>query len=230
MNSHLNKKSCWYKFNIKDVIVIFILLIPGLVFLSTTGDISVYFRFNVLDGQLLYVISKLVALYALLLIWLQISLGMLGQQGREKLGLLIGSKFHRNLGLSILVSIILHVVLFVTAVSIRNGHFAYKLLLPNLFGPYYPFMLSLGVLALWLILFAVMYISISKKESKMYKWGHRATLPAFVLILIHSYTIGTESRAGLMMYFYMLMTVTFLIILTYRIISGFANRHQKVSI
>ena len=193
-------------FGLKDIIFISLLIVPGLVLLTTTGDITIYFDYNVLDGQFLYILSKFFGLYAIFFVCAQLLFGLYISLENKSNNKSEQKQLHRTFGVITLGFIVLHISLFVLAVSIRNGHFAYKLLLPNLLGNYYPFMVSLGVLAFVLIIFSVVSVLIYRKNNNViYRWGHRLTLPAFILILVHSYTIGSETRIFAMQCIYILM-------------------------
>src|SRR3990167_2131678 len=149
MNSYVystNSSSVKYKWIIQDLILFTIFLVPGLTFFKTTGDLTVYFRHKVLDGQFLYVVSKFLGLYALIFLWLQVLKGLLGEYGDRFLGTQRSFTFHRNLGLWIISLFMSHAVLFVWSVSIRNNHFAFGLLIPHFLGSYYPSILSLGLI------------------------------------------------------------------------------------
>ena len=213
-----------FKFNYWDISFILLALIPGITFLSTTGDISVYFSSPVLDGQFLYIVSKLVGLYAMFLLWLQVMLGLLGKQVLSRLGLDFKPAFHASLGLTVVGLLLAHITLFVIAASIRNGNFAYQLLLPNLFGHYYPMIVSLGLIAAWLILVALLFVALRTRFQFLWKWGHRLTLPAFFLVFFHSYLIGSETRAGLLEYFYYLMFFLVALVLFFRIWNFIAHK------
>lgn len=181
-----------------------------------TGDWVAYFRDESLDGQFLYVLSKLVGLYAIVLMWLQLMSGLV----RIRLFDGWNPVIHRNLGLVTLSLVVLHVTLFVAGVSIRNGHFAYKLLLPNLFGPYFPKIVALGVIALWLLIIAAVFAAIRNRLPIVWKWGHRLMLVVFGLGFVHSYLIGSEARAGGMLYLYYAMGTSSIIALLSRILAN----------
>ena len=188
----------------KDFLLIALLLIPGITHILHTGDWVAYFRDNSLDGQFLYILSKLIGLYAIVLLWLQLMSGLL------RIRLFDGWRplIHRNLGLVTLSLVVLHVTLFVAGVSIRNGHFAYKLLLPNLFGHYFQKIVALGVIALWLLIIATVCAVIRNRLPIVWKWGHRMMLVVFALGFMHSYLIGSEARSGGMLYLYYVMGIS----------------------
>lgn len=176
-------------------------LIPGAAHFINTGDLSEYFSYRVLDGQFLYVLSKFIGLYAFVLFWLQ----LLGGSNRSPLTGVGGSRSHQWLGALVLVLILLHAGLFVTGVSIRNLHFAYKLLIPDLFTTYYPRMVSLGLIALALLLVSVAVAVWRRRRGHAWRTGHWLVWLAFGLAFLHSYTIGSEVRLGIMQYLWIFM-------------------------
>lgn len=198
-------------------------LIPGWVFLTTEGDLSVYFLYPVPIGQFLYLLCKLCGLYAIVCFGLQLLQGLLASCGYSLLGTAISPASHRRMGLWVLVLMLLHIGLFVTAVSLRNGHFAYQFLLPNFFESYYPAMVSLGLIAACLLLLTVLSAILGKSGKGRWFWGHRLAWPAFFLALFHSYSIGSETRIAPMQYVFGLMLVSIASAMLYRIWQGIAK-------
>lgn len=200
-----------------------IFLIPGWVFLKTEGDLSVYFLYPVPIGQFLYLLCKLCGLYAIVCFGLQLLQGLLASCGYSMFGTAISSASHRRLGLWVIILMILHSGLFVTAVSLRNGHFAYQFLLPNFFESYYPAMVSLGFIAACLLLLTVLSAILGKSGKGRWLWGHRLAWPAFFLALFHSYSIGSETRIAPMQYVFGLMLASIVAVMLYRIWQGVAK-------
>jgi len=201
-------------------------LMPGWVFLKTEGDLSVYFFYHVPIGQFLYLLCKLCGLYAIVCFGLQLLQGLLASCGYSLLGTEISTASHRRLGLWVLILMILHSGLFVTAVSLRNGHFAYQFLLPNFFESYYPAMISFGLIAACLLLLTVLSVIMGKSGKGRWFWGHRLAWPAFFLALFHSYSIGSETRIAPMQYVFWLMLVSIVAAMLYRIWQGIAKSGQ----
>src|ERR1700692_678744 len=81
--------------------VIAALCLPGVTWLSTTGNIADYWRYEVPPGQVAYVLSKLAALYAFVVFWMQLIYGLLGHAGRTRLGIERGYTFHVQLGITV---------------------------------------------------------------------------------------------------------------------------------
>ncbi|MGR9116098.1 MAG: hypothetical protein ACU85E_10055 [Gammaproteobacteria bacterium] len=201
----------------------FLFLIPGWVFFKTEGDLSVYFLYQVPKGQFLYLLSKLCGLYAFFCFGLQLLQGLLASCGYNFLQSKNVSASHRHLGGWVLILLLLHISLFVVAVSLRNGHFAYKLLLPNFFESYYPAMVSWGLIAGCLLLLTVSAAIFFRSRRGLWLWGHRLAWPAFFLALYHSYSIGSETRIAPMPYIFALMLVSMLAAMLYRTWLGIAK-------
>jgi predicted ferric reductase len=205
----------WLKYEL-PLTLLFIL--PGLAFIQTTGDLSLYFRYQVPDGQILYLVSKLSGLYAIILLWLQLLQGLLSACGHQFLNQTGDPRFHRYFGLWVVCLFITHIATFIAAVSLRNGYFTVELLWPHFFGPYYPAVISLGLIAAYLLLMAVVIAIFGKRlPQKLWIWGHRLSWLAFFLVFLHSYLIGSETRVGLMEYLYYFMIIATVITIGYRL-------------
>jgi predicted ferric reductase len=179
---------------------IFLLTMPGIIWYRQTGDIGFYFSEGVPDGQLLYVLSKLAGLYALLFIAMQIIAALLGYLGNP-LRLWQG-RSHRLIGIVIICLAVAHMTLFFAAVSIRQDAPALGMFLPS-FEDYYHTRLAFGLFALWL-LFIVMVAGIMRFRGKaaLARWMHKLYWVAIVLIYLHALAVGTEAQtsAGLLFY------------------------------
>lgn len=182
-----------------------IVISPFVYWFQTLGDISIYFQYEIPAGQTYYVFSKLAGMYALMLVWLQIVLALLKHSifGQYLNFWTVG--FHRKLGTSAALCVVLHAGLFVAAVSLRQAHFDYGLLLPNFNHGFYALTITLGVLALYLI-FAVIITGILRHyKFACLNWIHRFAIVAFILAFIHSLLIGTETRFNVMTFSYIVM-------------------------
>jgi len=205
----------------RELLLTVVFLLPGLAFLQTTGDIGIYFRHRVPDGQILYLGAKLCGLYAVIFLWLQLLQGLLHASGYRFLNSNGNPGFHRNLGLLVVFLFLTHIALFVSAVSLRSGHFVYQLLLPRFFGAYYPSILSMGLIGAWLLLIAAA-IGAMRRRSKRngWVWVHRLTWGAFFLVYFHSYLIGSETRVGLVPWLFYFMFGTTVMAMGLRIWKG----------
>ena len=204
-------------FDLRDLAIIALLVVPGWALMKTTGDFAAYFRFDVLDGQFLYILSKLFGLYAIVLLWAQTMYGLLARQGTGWFSVEPGSRLHRAMGMAVIVLLLAHAFLFIAGVSLRNGHFAYKLLLPHLQSGYYPMMLSFGLIAAWLLLVVGLAAGLRRRLNVVWKWLHRLSLPALILVFVHSFFIGSETRVDAMPYLYAVMVATLLAAVVFRL-------------
>ncbi len=187
------------------VLMLAMAVVPAVIWLQSTGDISIYFEYETPPGQVYYVLSKLTGMYAVFLLWLQVVLAL---AKKTKMGRKLPSRsinFHRNLGILSFSTLVLHIALFVTAVSIRKGYLAYELLLPNISHGFYAFAMTLGVLAFYGLILVVIAGYIRRRGIQRAKWFHRVSVVALYLTLIHCLMIGTETRYLIMMTIYIFM-------------------------
>ncbi len=149
--------------------------------------------------------SKLAALYAIAVFALQISYGISGARARLMLGIDLGLQFHRALGFSVLFLLLAHAGLFVAAVSVRAGHFASQYALPDLFGGYYVSRIALGWWAGVGVLLAMTVALCRAQLKRIWRFAHWLSIPAAAAVVVHSWSIGTESRMPVMLIAYLCM-------------------------
>lgn len=171
--------------------VLLLLAIPLVSWLGQVGNLAAYLSHPTPQGQELYVLCKLLGLYAYAFLWLQVIYGLSAKTRWQKQWRI---DIHKTLGGMALALICLHIGSFIGAVSIRSHKLAYEALLPNFSKGYYPAMVSLGGVAFALILVAVSCALLRRFWPKLWKLGHWLALPAFILVCIHSLSIGSESR------------------------------------
>jgi len=152
-------------------------------------------------GQLLYVLSKVAGLLAMVLVWLQLMLSLSGRILRQLA--YSGSRVHRISGLVLLLLLSLHAALFVAAVSVRHGSLSLSVLVPNFTSGFYTSSVSLGVLGLLLFGLASAVYMFRQNRERLFRWGHRCVIAACLLVFVHSYLIGSETRSALMGAFYL---------------------------
>jgi predicted ferric reductase len=179
-----------------QVLLAAVLLLPGLVFLSNTGDLAYYFRRPVPAGQLAYVISRLCAVDALALIWLQILLGALRLELERSLGVRRIVRLHTTLGVVTLALVVSHVALFQGGATVRSGQFPTPNLVPNYFTPFYPSHLALGATALYLALLGGLAAALRTRPWMRRHWRkiHAVNYAVFGLGAWHGLAIGSETR------------------------------------
>lgn len=178
------------------------LFIPVLVWLVSTGAPQAYLTHRVPPGQSLFVASKLCALLALTLFWLQ-CMTALARFSPALQGLMRLTRMqHIVLGSAAVGMIAAHVALFMAASGMRTGHAAFNLLIPHFDLGYYSVHVGYGAMALWLLVLAVIAGALRMSGRARWRWLHRAVFVVFVLAMVHGVSIGTETRFGLMKYVY----------------------------
>ena len=157
-----------------------------------------YFFYNVPSGQFLYVCSKIAGFSAILLFGLQLTLGLLGLKIKRP-------KLHKFLGIALLLMVMLHVFMFIGAVSLRSGQLSLGLLIPTFSKGFYPLMVSLGTLAFWGIVAVVMAGFLYRNKGfGLAKFIHRCSILLFFLVSLHALQIGSESHNGMLFYLYII--------------------------
>lgn len=135
-------------------------------------------------GQVFFISAKLFGMLAITFTVLQIALSLSARLGAR----VITRADHAMIGACLTVFLILHVVSFVTAVSLRNGHIAWPLLVPNMTHGSYNRGVGLGVIGFYLMVFGAM-VPIWRFRPRIL---HRAAAVGGVLGLIHALWIGSE--------------------------------------
>jgi predicted ferric reductase len=209
-------------------LVIVLLSIPGVTWISITGDLTAYWRYEVPAGQVIYLLSKLAGLYAFVTFWLQLMYGLLGAQGRARLGVERGNAFHRQLGAVVVVLMVAHIVLFVAGVSIRTNHFASQYLTPTFSEGYYRSVITLGILAASLVVIGVASALARRALRSGWKFGHWLLLVAYGLVFVHSILIGSESRISPVSGMYVAMAALALGALIWRLAAASGNHRRFV--
>lgn len=185
------------------------LTLPAVAWWQSIGDWRVYVEFRVPPGQILYVFSKLVGLYALFLAWLHIVAALLRQAGWALVTSWWSVSFHRRFGTLVAVCIVLHVALFVAAASLRTDRPALALLWPN-FENFYAMAVSLGVLGLYGTTCVVAGGFARLARRRLAALGHYLALPVFAAAYTHGLLIGTETRSFVFLLLYGMMSVSLL--------------------
>jgi len=189
-----------------SLVVLLLLVLPGVVWFQSTGNLLADLRPGSMPGQVPYLLSKLLGLYVIIFLWLQVMYGLTRNDYLFALLPAWSKKRHQLLGITTIVVIVLHYVLFVAAVSIRKGMFAYDLLVPD-FSDYYHTMLSLGWLA-FIMIIAVLFARVARKYIKINMiWVHRLAVPALFTGLVHGLMIGSEASMGALIYLYLSLGV-----------------------
>lgn len=205
---------------VNSIFWIVLLVIPLFSWLSSEGNILDYFIYTVPQGQFLYVISKLLGLYGLTFLWLHMSYALLRHSFFNVYLVPWSIKRHRNTAIFALVLIVLHLGLFVMAVSLRKELVSFDLLIPNFSHGYYKSLLSFGAIGFWLILFVALtgrLLALTKKNEWTLRWLHRLSFVCFTLVYFHGLGVGSETKSGILFLFYLFMGGSLLVFILLRI-------------
>jgi len=115
-----------------------------------TENIDVFIGTSLPAGQRFYLISKLSALVALAILFVQISLMLFKRYVPAGRRIVWPQRSHQLLGIVTFVLVLIHSISFITAASFRGGAPAFSLLLPNFQTGLYNTAVSLGLLAFYL--------------------------------------------------------------------------------
>lgn len=188
-----------------------VFMTPALIWMEQTGNIAFYLSDEVPAGQLPYILSKLFGLYALVFVlwqFLTSIINVLTNRSYLSDKWQLPSFSHKVTGLLIISLVALHLGLFFTGVTLRQGYPAWPLLLPN-FKDYYHIRLTLGLLAFWsLILVAFSGLLRTLFRSSSAGIAHKLYAAAFVMIYFHALSIGSETGSGVGLLFYGLLGMT----------------------
>lgn len=137
------------------------------------------------DGQMFYLLAKLTGMTAL-----SLALAHIGFSVLHRLCLLrVSRNDHKVLGLAIAILVVLHACLFITGVSLRNGHITWHLFVPDLLNGSYNRGLGVGVIGFWILLVGVTIPLIIRRLPRIV---HRLAIFAITLGIAHAVWIGTE--------------------------------------
>lgn len=200
----------------KDFFIYLVLAVcPLLIWLEQTGSLAFYFSESVPDGQLIYVFSKLAGMYLVFLLWLQIfdslKTDLVGMEKKS-------SRFHSIMGLSIVTLAVGHIILFFSAVTIRQGSPAWGVFWPG-FKDYYHTYLMIGVFAFFALCGTALVGKLRKSRplNTILGYGHKLYYVSLILAYTHAIAIGTEFQSlwGAMFYSALAVSLASLIFVRY---------------
>ena len=195
---------------IKLLVWSIIIVLPILIWLENSAVLH-DLRYGAAFSQLLYALSKLTALYAIIALWLQLVITLNKTTSLKSFLPVRLYQSHRVLGWLAFGLTSLHITLFVTAVSIRKQTLTINLLGLD-FSDYYHTGISIGAIAFWSMLIGVASIAASyywlKSRVRNLVLLHRLVILAVILAFVHSYMIGTETRQGFYLYYYHFLFAT----------------------
>jgi len=174
-------------------------LIPFFSIMQTNSGVEDIFRVYAPKGQLYYLVSKTFALCAFILLWWQLIFSLLNK---------IKGRLHIYLGLFLFSLVLLHVLLFFSAASVRTDGYALHIFVPEFTSGYYKNALSFGVIAFLFLLASIVAGLLRNKISLRWKLGHRFVFIVYALVLVHSFMIGSEMQSGLFLYIFYFSVVS----------------------
>lgn len=207
-----------------------VLSAPVVAWWWSVGDPSVYFTHELPAGQGLYAFAKLAGLLGFALLWVQALLGMAPRVPLFRALPVVSRSTHIWLGSSTAMLIVAHVGLFVAGSSLRKKTVAWELLLPNLDHGYYFQMITLGAVALYLLMIAFFAGWRLRRGHRHWKAAHMLWPAVFALALVHSITIGSESRYGVLVYVFFFMGSSLALIALARTATWLGTRRAKAAI
>lgn len=194
----------WY--GIAQILGVSLLLVITGLFISN-GHLTEMSRSYAPPGQTLYLLSKITAIFVYLLIWFQIMVGIISK---------VNKQLHIMLGIAVFSLITIHVILFISAVSIRQDELSLGILLPNFSSNYYKSGMSYGVMALFFIVIASLAGIFRKKFQNHWKMGHGFVYVTFSLASVHGLMIGSDINSGRLPYFIYGAVVSLMLAFVYK--------------
>lgn len=191
----------------KDFLLYAILAIcPLLIWIEQTGSLSFYLTENVPDGQLVYVFSKLAGLYLVFFLWAQIFVSLKSRLSGKNAK---HARLHMFFGVAILVLASSHILLFFSAVTIRQESAAWGVFWPT-FKDYYHSYLMVGLFA-FVALCSTVFIGklrATKPYNSLLVHAHKLYFGAIVLGYIHAIAIGTEFQSTWGAFYYSALAIS----------------------
>ncbi|MCW8194184.1 hypothetical protein F6455_05250 [Proteobacteria bacterium 005FR1] len=166
---------------------------------SNTGPLSMYFAKGVPEGQLLYVLSKLLGTFALIGLTWQLLFALAGEL--QLVSPVSLRSWHHGLGFVVFALVLAHFLSFFAAASLRQNGVAWALWLPDLHDHYHT-RLTFGLFALWMLMMVVVAGVLRMIwRGRLLAFIHRAYWLTIVFGYTHALTVGSEfqSQAGLVL-------------------------------
>lgn len=177
-----------------------------------------------LKGQKLYILSKFAGMNALYFIAWQIILGLALPFLFKRIFLL-----HPLIAILVIILSVTHCLLFISAVSIRQGYIAWGLALPN-FNDYYHTFIAAGIFGFVLLIVVAWAGALRSKRqnNKKYKILHKLYIAVIVLTYLHSMSIGSDSQHYASQIVYYSLALIIFLLLIFRIISGDTTNKKAI--
>ena len=205
-----------------------ILVIPIFTWWRSVGDPSVYFTHSLPPGQSIFAFAKLAGLMAIGLFWTQALLAMAPRVPMFRGFPALNRRAHILLGAITTFLIASHVGLFVVASSLRKKVIAWDLLLPNFSHGYYFLCITLGAIALYILIIAVFAGWRTHRGTRAWKKVHMLWLGVFIFALLHSIGIGSETRYGALRYVFFFIGSSLTLVIVARVWSSMHYRQKRL--
>lgn len=179
-------------------IVAILLTVPAIVWLINLGEPLAYLSHRVPTGQILYIFSKLFALYALAFMTTQVFLGIQGR--RSDL-----FRFHPTVGALTAIFVLLHLAAYIIAATLRSKHSALDVLIPTFNKGFLKLSVSLGVIAVYLLIAVMISGFLLLKRKRAFRFLHWLAYAVVMLGFLHSFFIGSETRQPVVAGYYAIL-------------------------
>lgn len=190
-----------------------LLAIPVGVWLIGLGEPLAYLSHRVPTGQILYLFSKLFALYALAFMTAQVLIGVGGRDSRY-------FHLHPLTGALSAVFVLLHLSTFLIAATLRSKHSALETLIPVFDKGFFKLSVSIGVIAAYLLIAVVISGLLLARKWSGIRYIHYFAYAVVALGFIHSFFIGTETRQPVIIGYYAMLLAAVLMAIIRRFASS----------
>ncbi|HET6203053.1 MAG TPA: ferric reductase-like transmembrane domain-containing protein [Planctomycetota bacterium] len=187
-----------------------LLVSPVAAFLWRTGSPAFYLEGQFPAGQSAYVMMRPAGHLAFVLLWIQVVLGSRGGTVARLLGLRTLVPLHRALGLTTLLFLLLHPLLFAWGRTLRTGKPAFlQTFFPNPAENYWERMVFFGAVSLGVLLAGILAATAGRRLlRRAWRGVHAVNYAGFLLSSYHSLSIGSETRVEPVFFLYWALGLT----------------------
>mgnify|MGYP000518847835 FL=1 len=173
------------------IIVSGLLVLFSVVWASNLNELVDYVVNPGPPGQLLYNVSKYFGFLGICVLLLQVIIGLASKFLKKSGG------WHKKNAYLLLVLVFLHVLTFVSAVSVRSGSFAWEVVVPDM-SNYYHTMISFGILSSVVVVVSMFTgKELVKRKAEHVAKMHIGLACLSMLALVHALSIGSETRSDM---------------------------------
>jgi predicted ferric reductase len=175
-----------------------VLLAPLAVIKADTGAMTYYLGAGYPPGQSAYIMMRYAGAIAFALVFLQLILGLHGRRIQRWIDGPPLLPVHRSLGLAAMAFAFLHPILFAWARWLRTGQSAVVVTFwPNRQEGFYELHQFYGAIALYALVVGVLAgIFGPRLAPRHWRLLHWLNLAVFILVWVHSFQIGSDTRVG----------------------------------